>query len=413
MFKHLLLICCVQIFFYAGIANAHEIHMLDGRVFKSKFVWEEGSQIKYSKFGSTIGVEKKLVDKVIYDDDRKNKKTSSDTKIDAKSEAIKSLCPFQCNRAVRKNIINLDLSSITLREWRKLPTKIKQYNNDIYKLLEIRVHTENLLNSGIFKEKEKQYQIQLNNIIDLLNCYRAGCRIIDEGFKELRTKVFTMESILQKTDYLKFKAVEAKYKIQKKYMDKVTFESDQVKKVDHLFSSRLTEIDFNLITIIESMLGEGNYLKPIGIYTKYILDNRASPDIYIKRGDCYFKLASQSDKGKSPKEYAYNYLDYSDWAIKDYNLAISYGDRTGEALINIGRTMWLIRRENYEIAIRFFDSVIKQNMPMTPKAYFEKAIAYNWNEPGEKANMNMKKSAELGYEKAVEMIEENLYWGIR
>jgi hypothetical protein len=50
----------------AELSMAHEIHMKDGRIIKSKTIWEEDELVNYEKFGTVIGIKKDLVKEIIY-----------------------------------------------------------------------------------------------------------------------------------------------------------------------------------------------------------------------------------------------------------------------------------------------------------------------------------------------------------
>ena len=50
--------------------QAHEIHLKDGRVIEAKTCWEEDGAVKYENYGVIVELQRDLVAKVVYEDDR-------------------------------------------------------------------------------------------------------------------------------------------------------------------------------------------------------------------------------------------------------------------------------------------------------------------------------------------------------
>ena len=50
--------------------QAHEIHLKDGRVIETKTCWEEDGAVKYENYGVIVELQRDLVAKVVYEDDR-------------------------------------------------------------------------------------------------------------------------------------------------------------------------------------------------------------------------------------------------------------------------------------------------------------------------------------------------------
>ena len=51
-----------------SLVGANEIHLKDGRVIRTKTCWEENGKINYQKYNAVIGINRDLVEDIIYED---------------------------------------------------------------------------------------------------------------------------------------------------------------------------------------------------------------------------------------------------------------------------------------------------------------------------------------------------------
>ncbi len=70
MNKKILLIIQVIIILSASLVGADEIHLKDGRVIRTKTCWEENGKINYQKYNAVIGINRDLVENIIYEDEK-------------------------------------------------------------------------------------------------------------------------------------------------------------------------------------------------------------------------------------------------------------------------------------------------------------------------------------------------------
>ncbi|MDM8525143.1 trypsin-like peptidase domain-containing protein [Desulfococcaceae bacterium HSG8] len=65
MFKKIITIAAIFLL-AVGLSDAHEIHLKDGRIIKTKTCWEEGDVVKYERYGGILTIKKELVTNILY-----------------------------------------------------------------------------------------------------------------------------------------------------------------------------------------------------------------------------------------------------------------------------------------------------------------------------------------------------------
>ena len=408
---------CIIVLLYSFAFNSsvfsHTILLKNGRKVIEKNIWEDGDSYAYIKYGATIRVAKKDIEKIEWEKEVRQPKDQS-KEIQYQSRVCDCECSNKNGGKIKEYLQGIDLFTAYPRD---LNEHIERYNEGfrnrvgqfgvnsdqlVQKVLFARMAAEELLKSEYFIDEFGTVKTYHKKILEVIPClYYTNCLPVstNSAFYEKLSYVTTFLSQYEET-YKKLVRINRDDKL---IRQKQTFEFElgNTRENNYLDGVPLYKVFDGSV----NCYGTGSYLEAIKGLT-YCIDNDFNQkDAYLYRGLCYCKFAARAANAKRMKDRS----KYGNFAKKDFDKSIALGENSGRAIVERANVIWVyLGKQDY--ALRELDRVINQEMEYAGMALYWKAAIFNWEGHYGTANQLMRGAAIHGYKEAIVLLEKNPLW---